>query len=110
MNKADGRGAGAKEWGVPRGYKQTEVGVIPEDWKVLPLGTVLKSKQLGGNYKNSERVSEWPLIKMGNLGRGKINLNKVEFVDMSTMPSDKDRLQANDVLFNTRNTLDLVGT
>lgn len=28
---------------------------------------------------------------------------------MSTTPSDKDRLQANDVLFNTRNTLDLVG-
>src|SRR5690625_2674861 len=25
---------------VPAGYKRTEVGVIPEDWEVVPLGTV----------------------------------------------------------------------
>ena len=23
---------------IPAGYKQTEVGVIPEDWEVKPLG------------------------------------------------------------------------
>jgi type I restriction enzyme S subunit len=27
---------------VPRGYKQTEVGVIPEDWKILPLLSVVQ--------------------------------------------------------------------
>ena len=32
---------------VPKGYKQTEVGVIPEDWECLGLGEVLKSTQLG---------------------------------------------------------------
>ena len=42
---------------VPKGYKQTEVGVIPEDWECLGLGEVLKSTQLGGNYKNTLRMS-----------------------------------------------------
>ncbi len=29
---------------VPTGYKQTEVGVIPEDWTVLSLGSVFNFK------------------------------------------------------------------
>jgi len=94
---------------VKQGYKQTEVGVIPEDWDTPELGAVLKSMQLGGNYKNSERETNWPLIKMGNLGRGSIKLNKLEFIDTSEPPVSRDRLQKDDVLFNTRNTLELVG-
>lgn len=27
---------------IPEGYKQTEVGVIPEDWKLAPLGEIVK--------------------------------------------------------------------
>jgi type I restriction enzyme S subunit len=91
------------------GYKQTEVGVIPTDWDTPELGDILKSMQLGGNYKNSERETNWPLIKMGNLGRGSIKLDKLEFIDSAQRPSDRDRLKADDVLLNTRNTLDLVG-
>ena len=65
--------------------------------------------QLGGNYGNSERESSWPLIKMGNLDRGSIKLDKQEFIDSSQPPASRDRLEDDDVLFNTRNTLDLVG-
>jgi type I restriction enzyme S subunit len=90
-------------------YKQTEVGVIPEDWDSPELGDILKSMQLGGNYKNSERETNWPLIKMGNLGRGSIKLDKLEFIDSMQGPSSRDRLEADDVFLNTRNTLDLVG-
>jgi type I restriction enzyme, S subunit len=91
------------------GYKQTEVGVIPEDWDTPELGEILSSMQLGGNYRNSERESSWPLIKMGNLDRGSIKLDKQEFIDSSQPPASRDRLEDDDVLFNTRNTLDLVG-
>ncbi len=91
------------------GYKQTEVGVIPEDWDSPEIGSVLKAMQLGGNYKNSERETSWPLIKMGNLGRGAIKLDKLQFINSPQTPSSGDRLREDDVLFNTRNTLDLVG-
>jgi type I restriction enzyme S subunit len=94
---------------VKPGYKQTEVGVFPEDWESSELGGVLKSMQLGGNYRNSERETSWPLIKMGNLDRGSIRLDKLEFIDPSQTPAVRDRLRKDDVLFNTRNTLDLVG-
>lgn len=29
---------------VPEGYTQTEVGVIPDDWEIKPLGTIGKFK------------------------------------------------------------------
>ena len=29
---------------IPVGYKQTEVGVIPEDWMVKPIGELLQFK------------------------------------------------------------------
>ena len=61
---------------VKPGYKQTDVGVIAQDWDTPELGSILRSMQLGGNYKNSERETSWPLIKMGNLGRGSVSNSK----------------------------------
>ena len=92
---------------VPAGYKQTEVGVIPEDWGVYSISEVVKRTQLGGNYGNSESETDYPLIKMGNLDRGSIKLDKLEYV--TSTPHKNDLLQYGDVLFNTRNTLELVG-
>jgi type I restriction enzyme S subunit len=46
---------------------------------------------------------------MGNLARGRIKLDKQEFIVPQEQPAERDRLFEDDVLFNTRNTLDLVG-
>jgi type I restriction enzyme S subunit len=48
-------------------------------------------------------------MKMGNINRGIINLSKVEYITEIMRPLEKDKLYFGDVLFNTRNTLDLVG-
>ena len=93
---------------IPYGYKQTEVGVIPEDWTVDTIGAVTLSVTNGGNYKNSAQISLYPLIKMGNISRGYINLKKIEYV-IGFPPSENDRLTYGDVLLNTRNTPELVG-
>jgi len=91
------------------GYKQTEVGVIPEQWEVKPLGSVLGKGRLGGNYPNQDRESNYPLMKMGNIARGHMDTSKVEYILPSVTPDPSDRLRHGNVLFNTRNTLDLVG-
>jgi type I restriction enzyme S subunit len=94
---------------VRPGYKRTEVGVLPEDWHVKPLRAVLMNGRLGGNYANQGTESEYPLMKMGNLSRGYFDVSKVEFIVPNTIPQTIHRLAYGDVLFNTRNTLDLVG-
>jgi type I restriction enzyme S subunit len=80
-----------------------------QDWKVKKLGEVIESTQLGGNYPNSENVNENPLIKMGNIQRGYISTRKLEYIVNNVTLSSKDLLHENDLLFNTRNTLELVG-
>ncbi|WP_159086056.1 restriction endonuclease subunit S [Flavobacterium faecale] len=79
-----------------------------KDWEVRKLGDIILSNQLGGNYANSDSYNEYPLIKMGNIQRGSISLKKIEYIS-GTIPSKKDLLHFNDFLFNTRNTIDLVG-
>lgn len=91
------------------GYKYTEAGVIPEDWNAKPLGSVLSKGRLGGNYANQDAEAELPLMKMGNIARGKFDLSKVQFIRLGVLPDSAHRLVYGDVLFNTRNTLDLVG-
>ena len=94
---------------VKPGYKQTEVGVIPDAWNAQPLGEVLIKGRLGGNYANQDMEAELPLMKMGNLARGCFDLSKVQFIGPGVMPEPLHQLVCGDVLFNTRNTLDLVG-
>lgn len=81
----------------------------PSDWSVVCLGDLISLGELGGNYPNQENPSNYPLIKMGNLGRGVMNLNRVEFISEEARPSLKHRLQFGDLLLNTRNTPELVG-
>ncbi|MBW8360113.1 MAG: restriction endonuclease subunit S [Weeksellaceae bacterium] len=94
---------------VPQGYKQTSIGVIPADWEVYKLKEILVSDRLGGNYENSEGNAGLPVIKMVNIGRGNISLSKIQYLPIDEKYNEADILKNGDLLFNTRNTLDLVG-
>ena len=78
-------------------------------WELTTFGEELIDSRLGGNYENSEKVTPWSLIKMGNLARGKIKLDKIQYITEAERINPKDKIQTNDLFFNTRNTLDLVG-
>ena len=77
-------------------------------WEERPLGEIISEARLGGNYTNNGKSTQYPLIKMGNLSRGSINLNRVEYIQ-SIEPDPNDLLNYGDILFNTRNTPELVG-
>ena len=93
-------------------HKHVPVLRFPEfngEWKRRRLGNVIRSYRLGGNYVNTEIETKYPLIKMGNLGRGKINLEKIEYIRQGEKIYEDDLIKPGDLFFNTRNTLDLVG-
>ncbi|WP_294703229.1 restriction endonuclease subunit S [uncultured Fusobacterium sp.] len=89
-------------------FKDSNGNNYPE-WEEKKLGEILKEYYLGSNYKNSDKLSNFPLIKMGNLDRGKINLKKIEYIDIKENILEKDKLEYGTLLFNTRNTPELVG-
>lgn len=92
-----------------KGYKLSPLGWIPEEWEVIRLKDLLEDARLGGNYENSTAHTGIPVIKMGNLGRGKITVDELQYLPSNCAYSEGDVLQNGDLLFNTRNTLELVG-
>ena len=78
-------------------------------WERVKFKDILISYRLGGNYSNSENKTPYPLIKMGNLGRGTISTNKIEYIPCEEKIDAIDLIKTNDLFFNTRNTLELVG-
>lgn len=93
---------------IPEGYKLTKAGIIPNEWSEMKLSQVLDKTKLGGNYENTSDSDGLPLIKMGNIGRGNIVLDNLNYIKSEEADCD-DRLKEGDILFNTRNTLELVG-
>ncbi|MDR9423836.1 MAG: restriction endonuclease subunit S [Marinobacter sp.] len=85
------------------------LGEVPEHWEVVKFGLTHNRADLGGNYSSGEGLGGRPLIKMGNISRGKINLNKVERLSLEENYDVEHLLNYGDFLFNTRNSLDLVG-
>ncbi|WP_236593874.1 restriction endonuclease subunit S [Burkholderia gladioli] len=88
-------------------YKQTEVGAIPEDWAVSPLGRLVTSVEYGSSAKSSSKGS-MPVLRMGNLQGGKIDWSDLVYTD-DEREIAKYALCSGDVLFNRTNTIDLVG-
>jgi type I restriction enzyme S subunit len=80
---------------------------IPIHWKLLKLWLIIKKSELGGNYSGSTENEGIPLMKMGNIDRGKIKLEKIEYVEDTY--TDSHILKYGDFLFNTRNSIELVG-
>jgi type I restriction enzyme S subunit len=91
------------------GYKHTLLGWIPEQWEIRKLRDILKEAKLGGNYENAEANNGVPVIKMGNLGRGTMKIERIQYLPENEIYNEQDILKKGDLLFNTRNTLELVG-
>ena len=84
---------------IPPGYKQTEVGVIPEDWEIKQIGDLkpfVTSGSRGWAAFYSERGS--PFIRITNLSRACIypDLEDLRFVNLAVDDSEAARTQIHD--------------
>lgn len=91
------------------GFRHTELGLLPDGWDVKPLEDTLARGRLGGNYPNINNETSRPLMKMGNLSRGTFDTSKIQYIPEGFPVASEHILKKGDVLFNTRNTLELVG-
>ncbi len=95
---------------VPAGYKQTEVGVIPEDWEIITIGKALFAKslvdQMDGNhgelYPKSHEFSSFgvPYIGATDFYSGKIDYKNCKYLPIRRAKRFKKGIAKNgDVLF-----------
>ena len=80
-------------------FKQTEIGLIPEDWEVVRLGEVAKVVR-GVSWKKTEANKEGkgiPVLTIPNVEKGKINFEFNYFLTKSV--SRQKLLNLKDIIF-----------
>lgn len=85
---------------VPKGYKQTEVGVIPEDWDLIELGEVGQFKN-GINKSKEDFGFGFPFVNLLDVfGKPKIYGNEVfDLINSNEAERSLYNLKKGDVLF-----------
>jgi type I restriction enzyme S subunit len=90
------------------GYKQTEVGVIPEEWDLAPVrqkGEVLTGKALAVNAPGVQR----PYLRTKNVFDGRIDINDVLTMPMTDEQFAQFQIRHGDILLNEGQSIELVG-
>ena len=93
------------------GYKQTEVGVIPEAWDVKPLSRSAEIR--GGIAKNSNVVASDPIavhyLRVANVQDGFLDLAEMSTIELSRYDLARYTVFPGDVLMNEGGDLDKLG-
>lgn len=97
-----------KDTTIPKGYKQTDVGVIPEDWDVKRLGDI-GDTIIGLTYSPNEVVDYGKLVhRSSNIQNNRLSYDDNVYVDKTI--NEKLILKDNDILICVRNgSRDLIG-
>ncbi len=89
---------------VRAGYKQTEVGVVPEDWDACSLGDHVQKVGSGITPTGGERVYKnegRPFLRSQNVGWGHLILDDIAFIDNVTHDLfQSTEIQLDDVFLN----------
>ena len=80
-----------------------------DDWEERKFENNIVSLQTGTNLLGTDANEGTPLLKMGNIQRGYFSFNKLEYLDSNSNVESENIVNYGDFLFNTRNTLELVG-
>jgi type I restriction enzyme S subunit len=94
---------------VRPGYKQTEIGEIPEAWQAVPIKNIVESYR-NGIYKRAEFYGHGvPSVRMYNIKDGKVNIVDAPLLEVTQEEIEQYGLKAGDIVVNRVNSIDLVG-
>jgi len=95
------------------GFKQTEIGEVPEEWDVLPLRDLLESIDSGWSPQCETRpasVDEWGVLKVSAVTSGAFRDDEQKALPPNMAPRPSAEVKSGDVLLARANgVLELVG-
>jgi type I restriction enzyme S subunit len=99
---------------VRPGYKQTQVGVIPNDWDTRPLTEVAKvtsGKRLPLGYFVGDKETPYPYIRVTDMRPGRVDTRDIKYVPEAAYPFiSRYRIFKNDLFISVAGTLGIVGS
>ena len=95
------------------GCKQTEVGIIPEEWDAKTIdqvGFVTSGKRLPLGCSLVEHPTPHPYVRVTDMRLGTVSLAEIKFVPESVFPAIKRyRIFCDDIFISVAGTLGIVG-
>lgn len=79
------------------------------DAPIVKLGDVVTSCKYGSSKKSDYENNGLPILRMGNIKEGKLDVSDLKRVQLSATEAKKYLLQDGDILVNRTNSLELVG-
>ncbi|MCH7820958.1 MAG: restriction endonuclease subunit S [Proteobacteria bacterium] len=91
--------------------KQTEIGLIPESWEVVELGTIFQKEPQNGIYKHKrEYGTGTQILRIDDFGNdGDVVTKARNLVRLSSNEIDSYGLEAGDIVINRVNSLSHLG-
>ena len=98
---------------VKPGYKQTEVGIIPEDWEAKSLDSVAfvtSGKRLPLGQSLTEYETPHPYVRVTDMRLGTVSVADIRFVPVDVFPAIRRyRIFKEDIFISVAGTLGIVG-
>ncbi|MCY7580363.1 restriction endonuclease subunit S [Bacillus altitudinis] len=82
---------------------------LPREWKWVRLNDLIETSTYGTSAKTNDDVTGTPVLRMGNIVDGYLELNNLKYLPNNHEDVLKYDLQTNDLLFNRTNSYELVG-
>jgi restriction endonuclease S subunit len=90
-------------------FKQTEIGLIPDHWSVVPLSEVAFVQTGVAKGKTVERGITVPYLRVANVQDGHVDLGEVRTIEVDEQSVSRYSLQVGDVLFTEGGDADKLG-
>lgn len=90
--------------------KETEIGPIPESWKLVAFASVRNRLQYGTSVRCTYDVSEHPVLRIPNIKRQHISADDLKYCALTDSDAAKYQLEIGDLIFiRTNGVLDRLG-
>lgn len=93
--------------GRKKGYKASELGEIPEDWELMPLGELTEVIRNGSNYKTIFKDGV-PVTRIETIAKGFIDFDRTGIASEESIHSSY-KLKDGDILYSHINSVDHIG-
>ncbi len=84
-------------------------GDLPSGWQRFTVGEMVADMQYGSSAKTNEDPTGVPVLRMGNIQEGALDLQKLKYLPQDHHEFPDLLLQDGDLLFNRTNSSELVG-
>lgn len=91
--------------------KETEIGLIPQSWRLAALASVRERLQYGTSVRCTYEVSEWPVLRIPNVRSQHVDIDDLKYCELAGFDARKYQLEDGDLIFiRTNGVLDRLGS